>query len=111
MVTTMDYLEGASNNLKLIISRKNLTEGDLDQLLEAINWLIESFMNIDKNFVDKIDNRQAWNVYAGQVMDLGSRIPSLVQLRLNQDDKIYSDLDELADLFKTMNESIIDILS
>ncbi len=93
--------------------RKGPTEGswnELDNLFSGIEWILESYSNIDKysNLNELISNYYIWNEYVVEIEKLRLTLKDFFDAVRNKDSVLISDIliYEINPIFQAMNEKL-----
>lgn len=93
--------------------RKGPTEGswnELDNLFSGIEWILESYSNIDKysNLNELISNYYIWNEYVVEIEKIRITLPDFLDAVKNKDSVLISDIliYEINPIFQAMNEKL-----
>lgn len=119
LATTFNYIENSlepikklSIELKETPSQTNMN--DVSDLLEGIEWMIESFAYIDKdpNINEEIENQDEWNLYAREVYILIDDFPNLLVAVAKQDYSLISNIlmEKIIPIFNSMKNKIKELI-
>ncbi len=91
LLSTTDYIERAIPEIEILSNEfyktpTKETWNRLLQLIDGLNWIINSFSIIDsrQNLRDLVDNYEVWNIYAQNIFslkDLISELDEIIQIR------------------------------
>lgn len=119
LLSTIDYIERAIPEIEILSNEfyktpKKETWNKLAQLIEGMNWIIESFTMIDVNRELKsiVSSYEEWNMYAKDIHELGELIGEFKEILENQDFISVADIlfYEIAPLFNEMKEKLEDLV-
>lgn len=118
LIGTVDYLEGASNELEPLSEEfyaeptKESWERFSD-LIEGINWIISVFNLIDndKTLIEALPSYEIWNLYAKDVLTLNELIPQMSDALNIKDNTLLADLMiyEILPIYNDMREQLISL--
>ncbi len=120
MVTTIDYLNRAIPEINILSNEfyKTPTKQSWDKfsdLLEGIEWIIDSFISIDINerLKDIVSSYEQWNNYAKEIYSLQEQLVELEEIMGNQDTVSMADIlsYEINPLFENMREKLEGLVS
>lgn len=112
---TADYLEGAILEIEVLSdefykSPARETWSKLADLIEAIKWIMDSFIIIDKSSEIKniVKSYETWNLYAKDIYSLKELLGEFEQILENEDLVSTADIlsYEIAPLFKKMLDKL-----
>lgn len=115
LLSTIDYIERAVPEIEILSNEfyktpEKETWNKLTQLIEGMNWIIESFTMIDVNRELKsiVSSYEEWNMYAKDVYQLGELIGEFKEILENQDFISVADIlsYEIVPLFNEMKEKL-----
>lgn len=115
LLSTIDYIERAVPEIEILSNEfyktpEKETWNKLTQLIEGMNWIIESFTMIDVNRELKsiVSSYEEWNLYAKDIHELGELIGEFQEMLENQDFISVADIlsYEIVPLFNEMKEKL-----
>ena len=118
--STLDYLNRTPNLIDDLAdsfykSPDRKSWKNLDDLLEGIGWIINTYVTIDKdkNLNDVIGNYENWNLYSKEIMSLNEILPDFEDALSNQDNVSIADIlsYEIKPIFETMAERLSELVS
>lgn len=115
LLSTIDYIERAVPEIEILANEfyktpEKETWNKLTQLIEGMNWIMESFTMIDVNRELKsiVSSYEEWNLYAKDIHELGELIGEFQEMLENQDFISVADIlsYEIVPLFNEMKEKL-----
>lgn len=118
LISAVQYLERIEPEIQLLADdfyREDIAAWEkLSQLIEGIQWLLDTFMMIDKihNLNDLLPDYSAWNDYAQNVGELQTKVAAIAEAVKDRDSILLADLlqYELLTLFQSMRENLSGII-
>ena len=118
--STLDYLKRTPKLIENLANSFYKNPGskswsDLNDLLEGISWVIETFSSIDNdtNLKDVVNDYENWNLYSKEIISLSNIIPGFEDALFNQDNVTIADIlsYEIQPKFNTMAEKLSELVS
>ncbi|CAK7050169.1 hypothetical protein [Tissierella sp.] len=115
LLSTLNYLERTPQIIEGLANAfyKNPTKeswNDLNDLFEALSWIIDTFASIDQDhrLKDTILSYENWNLYAKEVLSLKEILANLEEALANNDYVSTADIlsYEIASVFKEMGDKL-----
>ena len=113
--SSYNYIERATPLIEKLSTkfRKGPTEeswNELENLFSGIEWILESYSNIDKysNLNELISNYYIWNEYVVEIEKIRITLPDFLDAVKNKDSVLISDIliYEINPIFQAMNEKL-----
>ena len=113
--SSYEYIERAVPLIEALSNsfRKGPTEkswNELENLFSGIEWILESYSNIDKysNLNELISNYYIWNEYVVEIEKIRITLPDFLDAVKNKDSVLISDIliYEINPIFQAMNEKL-----
>lgn len=115
LMSTIDYIEGAIPEIEVLSNEfyktpTKETWNKFVELIEGINWILETFTVIDMNEELKniVSSYEKWNLYAKDIYTLKELMAELEEILENQDFISAADIlsYEIVPLFNEMKENL-----
>jgi hypothetical protein len=118
--STLDYLERVPNLIEALANDFYKSPGskswsNLNDLLEGISWMIETFLSIDSdiNLKNVVSDYENWNLYSKEIISLSEILPDFEDALSNQDNITIADIlsYEIYPKFNSMAERLSELVS
>lgn len=115
LISTKNYLDRTPNLIENLANSFYKTPSanswsDLDDLLEGIGWLINTFRTIDsdRSLNDVISSYESWNLYTKEIISIKEILPDLEDALFGQDNVTIADIlsYEIQPKFNTMADKL-----
>ncbi len=115
ILSTLDYIEGAIPEIEILSNEFYKTPSintwnKLSDLIEGINWILNSFTYIDSNpeLKNIVNSYEEWNIYAKDVYSIKDLIIEFEEIMQNNDLVSTADIlsYEIVPLFNDMKEKL-----